>query len=78
VIYCGEGETARLMKDQGCGLVVPPENPGALADAVMTLTADPALSAEMGRKGRRLAETDYSWDAIVTKLDRILASALER
>jgi len=75
VIYCGEGETATLMQEEGCGLVVPPENPSALAQAVMTLAADPVLAAQMGWNGRRLAESQYSWDTIVARLAQILDPA---
>lgn len=36
---------------QTCGLVVPPEDPAALAQAGRTLAADPALRERMGAAG---------------------------
>ena len=37
-----EGEATRLVSDTGAGVCVPPEDPRALADAVLALAADPA------------------------------------
>lgn len=37
------------------GLLIPPRDPAALANAVATLVADPALRAQMGRAGRERA-----------------------
>jgi alpha-maltose-1-phosphate synthase len=50
-----EGET---------GLLVPPADPGALAEAVNELIADPERAAAMGEAGRRRAVERFSWRAI--------------
>ena len=51
------------------GVNVPPENPQALADAIVELAADPALRAGMGERARRIAEEQFdqkhSYQAIV-------------
>ena len=47
-----EAETARLVRDVGCGVVVPPGEPDALADAIREAHREPARFAEMGRRGR--------------------------
>jgi colanic acid biosynthesis glycosyl transferase WcaI len=65
VIYAGEGETTELIEANQCGLVVPPECPEKLAEAVVRLADDPALSERLGRHGRRLVSEQYSWDSIV-------------
>ena len=49
-------EVARMVTDAGAGLVVPPDDPGALIVAVEALTADPDRRARMGEAGRRWAE----------------------
>jgi alpha-maltose-1-phosphate synthase len=46
------------------GLLVPPADPGALADAVNELVADPDRAAAMGETGRRRAVERFSWRAI--------------
>ena len=46
-------EVARVVAESGAGMTVAPEDPGALADAVKHLRANPHCSAQMGRAGRR-------------------------
>ena len=54
-----DGELTRLVRDAGCGLAVPPEDPGALAGAILELERDPEAAAEMGRRGRAHALQHY-------------------
>lgn len=49
-------EVARVVERAGAGVVVPPGDVEALADALRTLVADPAARAEMGAAGRRFVE----------------------
>lgn len=42
------------------GLIVPPQNPSALAAAIRQILADPALGAAMGAAGRRVVEARFS------------------
>ena len=53
---------ADLVRDAGCGLVVPAEDPTAFAKAVSRLVDDPSLARAMGEKGRMAAVNDHSWD----------------
>ncbi|MDT0631808.1 glycosyltransferase family 4 protein [Rubrivirga sp. S365] len=46
------------------GLVVPPRDPAALADAMQSLVGRPARVARMGEEGRRLAEERYDYRRI--------------
>ncbi len=48
----------------GNGLVVPPDDPAALARALAQLAGDPAARAVMGGCAARLAATRHDWDAI--------------
>ena len=65
VIYSGAGEGARLIADGGCGIVTPPEDVDALADAICRVLEHPEQAAEMGRRGRQLAVECFSWTALV-------------
>jgi starch synthase len=46
------------------GLLVPPDDPASLADAVNLLLRDPGRAAAMGRAGRERAVTEFSWGAV--------------
>ena len=61
VIFIGdtEGEIARLLREEGCGVAVAQNDAEALAQAVRALAADPARCAEMGRRARALFEARY-------------------
>jgi len=52
-----------LVVEGSTGFLVPPEEPGALADALLRLTGDPALRAALGGRGRRRVEEHFSWRA---------------
>jgi len=67
VIYSGEGEAAELLAVHKCGLTAPPEDPAALADAIRELVRNVALREQLGRNGRRLVESEYSWSTIVDR-----------
>jgi len=47
------------------GLLVPPRNPEALAEAIATLLKDPALRARMGARGREIAVQEFSEERVV-------------
>ena len=47
------------------GLLVPPKNPVALADAIDRLLKDAPLRAEMGRRGREIAVNEFSEEKVI-------------
>jgi glycosyltransferase involved in cell wall biosynthesis len=47
------------------GLLVPPRDPRALAEAIATLVKDPALRARMGARGREIAVQEFSEERVV-------------
>lgn len=49
------------------GLLVPPRDPGAVADAVCTILQNPALAAAMGEAGIETA-AQYSWEHIAEQI----------
>ncbi len=65
IIYSGAGETAKLIRDAECGIVVPPENPGALADAISDLIKDEDQAKRYGRNGRKYVEINHDWSLII-------------
>jgi phosphatidylinositol alpha-mannosyltransferase len=53
------------------GVLVPPDDPDALAYAVAALLADEPRRQQLGAGGRVLAQERYSWDDIARRLLRI-------
>ena len=58
------------------GLLVPPRDPGALAEAIVKLADDPARRASMGAAGRRRAESEFAAARIHEQMLRIYEQAL--
>lgn len=70
---------ADLVRTYECGLVVPPENPELLAEAVTRMYEDEETRREMGRRGRAAIVADHSWqhraDTIAQILENLLAQS---
>jgi colanic acid biosynthesis glycosyl transferase WcaI len=66
VIYAGVGESADIIRNNGCGLVALPENPTSLADAVLSLVDGPEIRERFSKAGRKLVEREFSWNTIVS------------
>lgn len=65
-----------IIDDQQTGIVVPPNDVNALAQAMSTLLKDRQLRHRLGLNGRRKAEIDYTWDHVVNKLIPIFSASL--
>jgi len=63
VVTTNVGEFPVLVRDADCGLVVPPDDPKALAEAIIKLLRDDELRERMGRNALKMAEK-LSWDNI--------------
>jgi len=60
VVGCRTGGVPEVVRDGETGLLVPPEDPEALFDAITRLLDDRELCRRLGESGRRLVETDFS------------------
>jgi len=70
------GESAELLASAGAGIVIQPENPKALEEALLRLAGDRAASIEMGRKGRRCVEGEFDRDKLAqSMLEELRAAA---
>ena len=60
------------------GLLVPKQDPDALAKAICEILADPEKAKAMGKRGRELVETKYSWKTIVKQVTSIYEELLAK
>lgn len=58
------GGLPEIIHHEQTGLLVPPENPEAIAEALIRLARDPQLRESVALKGQQLAQEKYSWDAV--------------
>ncbi|MDY0086976.1 MAG: glycosyltransferase family 4 protein [Coriobacteriia bacterium] len=66
---------AELLRDERCGILIPSEDPKAIADAVEALAADPEEAHAMGARGRIAIEREHSWARRAEQTAAILDSA---
>ncbi len=58
------------------GVLVPPDDPDALAGALGSLLEDPARARRLGEAGRRRTENEFSHDALVRRIEAVYRIAL--
>jgi alpha-maltose-1-phosphate synthase len=73
VVASWVGGIPEVVADGETGLLVPPDDPAALADALNALVRDPGRAAAMGRAGRERAVTEFSWDAVAAQTAALYA-----
>jgi glycosyltransferase involved in cell wall biosynthesis len=60
---------ARKVNDKyNCFILVSPDNPDDIADAIKYLTDNPETARDMGQNGRQAVKQEFKWDAEAEKL----------
>ncbi|HDN79635.1 MAG TPA: glycosyltransferase, partial [Chloroflexi bacterium] len=72
-----DSDTHRFVQEAQCGLWVEPENPKALAEAILALYSDRELRERLGRNGREYVETHYTRQAIARQYAELLEEVVE-
>src|SRR6058998_1106992 len=60
-----------IIEDGVSGLLVPPGDPQALANAIERVAGDPALAKRLADAGRARLRTHFSWDVITQQWDAV-------
>ena len=68
VIAGQSGGLAEAVRDGETGLVVDPDDAGAVAAALKRLLEDQLLARRLGQGGRKAIETHYNWDRVIRDL----------
>ncbi|HZM43157.1 MAG TPA: glycosyltransferase family 4 protein [Acidimicrobiales bacterium] len=71
-------EVARVVTDAGAGLAVPPDDPGAFTNALITLLDEPERAAAMGRAGRAFVERWASPAAVAERYEALFEELAAR
>jgi len=71
-------DTALLVESARCGLITPPGDPHALAEAIKGLAQQPERRAEMGKRGREAVVAHYSEEAVVDRYEQMMLTLIER
>ncbi|HEX8121463.1 MAG TPA: glycosyltransferase family 4 protein [Solirubrobacteraceae bacterium] len=72
VVTSDVGDLSAAVRHDDTGLVVPPEDPAALADALEQIVADPALAARMGEAAYERLMESASWGVVAEKVEAAL------
>jgi glycosyltransferase involved in cell wall biosynthesis len=77
VIVTDFPDQADLVRSLDAGLVVPPDDPAALASAVAELRANPFARQKM-MKVASIIKAEHSWDIRVAEIEKVLARVIEQ
>ncbi len=70
------------VKNEVTGLLVPPRNAEALADAVERLIASPEEASRMGKQGRKRAESEFDQSEVISiqlsELNRLIGEKIQK
>ena len=77
VIASTVGGLPEIVADGETGLVVPPADAEALAEAIVALAGDLPRAAEMGRAARTRALEEFTPERCVERVESLYARALE-
>ncbi len=74
VVSTPTGDIANMVRDGETGLIIPPEDPAAMAKAVVTLLEDPGRALAIARRAKKEVER-YTWGKIGPEWSVIYAGA---
>lgn len=78
VIASSAGGIVDIVADEETGLLVPPNDPVALAGAISRAMDHPEPLAEIAKRGTEFAERRFGWEAIVRDLQGVYHAAVRR
>jgi len=76
VVAARVGVVGEILEDRRTALLVPAEDPAALADAIQGLLDDPDLARRIGRAGQDLVRDGLSGAHVARRLEALYASAI--
>lgn len=77
VIASAEGGTAEIVQHKATGLLVSPNDPEKLADAMMELLQNESLRLQMGRAGCLRAQQEFSISGMMQSLEKVYLNLIQ-
>jgi alpha-maltose-1-phosphate synthase len=71
VVASKVGGIPEVVADGETGLLVPPDDPEALAEALNALARDPERANAMGEAGRQRAISEFDWGSIAVQTAKL-------
>lgn len=78
IVATPAGGTPEIVHNGVTGFIVPAGDEDALATRINDLLAEPGRAAEMGRRGREIARTRHSWDAVAAATESVYTEVTGR
>lgn len=76
VVTTTVGGIPEVVKESESGILVPPGDEAALAEAVLRLLSDKELAKKFGESGRKAVETRYSWKVVAGEIEKVYEEVL--
>jgi colanic acid biosynthesis glycosyl transferase WcaI len=73
-----KSDTWGLVRETGCGIVVPPEDPKAIVEAILWMKDHPEQAYAMGMKGRARVEEDFTPEAVAVQYEKLFQKVVEQ
>ncbi len=70
------GTAAKAVAESGGGVVVPPQKPEALANAVLDLYQNPAKAEALATQGRRYAVENYAFEQALSRYEELFTKVV--
>jgi len=67
-----------LIEQQNAGILIEPENPKKLAEAIMNLLKNEKLRNKMGKNGRKYVAKNHSWKMVTEKVESVISEIVEK
>ena len=68
VVATTAGAIPEVVEDGVTGILVPPDDPAALAQAITSLLSDPDKMKTMGARGKARVEKHFTWDRVAQRV----------
>jgi len=77
ILLLADGEAKKLIQQAECGVVLAPENPNLLAEAVLELYHNGSLRRRLGQNGRQYVFEHYNRQRINKRLEDLLCKVFQ-